>query len=70
MNKAYYVNRIQGKEANAYFRLSIIDGKTRVGLFAKKSHQARRRAFSLLYLFNAENEIIRHLKQPKRLKQK
>ena len=37
MNKAYYVNHIQEKQANVCFRLSVMDGKTRFGLFAKKS---------------------------------
>ena len=37
MNKAYYVNHIQEKQANACFRLSVVDGKTRVGLFAKRA---------------------------------
>ena len=36
MNKAYYVNHIQEKHANVRFRLSVVDGKTRVGLFAKE----------------------------------
>ena len=37
MNKAYYVNHIQEKQANACFRLSVVDGKTRVRLFAKRA---------------------------------
>ena len=36
-NKAYYVNHIQEMQANACFRLSVVEGETRIGLFVKRS---------------------------------